>query len=62
MYLNPTLQFLWGVLVVHEVMSPVRWIGFALIWAALAMFTVDLLRNARTARREREAHLATTAC
>jgi chloramphenicol-sensitive protein RarD len=47
MYLNPILQFTWGVFVVHEAMPATRWIGFALIWVALAIFTVDLLRNAR---------------
>ncbi|MBW0103347.1 EamA family transporter RarD [Pseudonocardia sp. KRD291] len=47
MYLNPTLQFLWGVLVVGERMSPARWAGFGLIWVALAVFSVDLLRRTR---------------
>ena len=47
MYLNPILQFLWGVLVVGEAMPATRWIGFALVWIALAVFTVDLLRTAR---------------
>ncbi|TDZ77938.1 EamA family transporter RarD [Mycobacteroides salmoniphilum] len=53
-YLTPTLQMLWGVLVKHEAMPPERWAGFALIWAALAIFTVD------TVRRARRAQLATT--
>lgn len=47
MYLNPTLQFLWGVLVVGQDMPPARWAGFGLIWVALAVFTVDLLRRTR---------------
>ncbi|RZT88484.1 chloramphenicol-sensitive protein RarD [Pseudonocardia sediminis] len=47
MYLNPTLQFLWGVLVVGQDMPPARWVGFGLIWVALAVFTVDLLRRTR---------------
>lgn len=47
MYLNPTLQFLWGVLVVGQQMPPARWVGFCLIWVALAVFTVDLLRRTR---------------
>ncbi len=53
-YLTPTLQMLWGVLVKHEAMPPERWAGFALIWAALTIFTVD------TVRRARRAQLATT--
>lgn len=51
MYLNPTLQFLWGVLVVGEQISTVRWVGFVLVWVALAIFTVDLLRSTHRARR-----------
>ena len=46
MYLNPILQFLWGVLVVGEAMPATRWIGFVLVWVALAVFTVDLLARA----------------
>ena len=51
MYLNPILQFTWGVFVVHEAMPATRWIGFVLIWVALVIFTVDLLRSNRDARR-----------
>lgn len=53
-YVTPVMQLLWGVLVGHEVMPPVRWLGFALIWVALALFTVDALRRARVARRSCE--------
>ncbi len=49
-YMTPVMQLLWGVLVGHEAMPPVRWLGFALIWVALALFTVDALRRARVAR------------
>jgi chloramphenicol-sensitive protein RarD len=52
MYLNPILQFAWGVFVVQEAMPATRWIGFVLIWIALVIFTFDLLRSNRTARRE----------
>lgn len=45
MYLTPTLQFLWGVLVVGEAMPPERWAGFGLVWLALVMFTLDLVRS-----------------
>jgi chloramphenicol-sensitive protein RarD len=55
MYLNPTLQFLWGVLVVREDMPPTRWIGFVLVWVALAVFTTDLVRSTRADRRARRA-------
>lgn len=46
-YLAPILQFAWGVFVVHEPMPASRWIGFALVWLALAIFTFDAVRKAR---------------
>ena len=46
-YLAPTLQFLLGVLVFREDMPAVRYLGFALVWVALAIFTSDALRNSR---------------
>ncbi|WNV90981.1 EamA family transporter RarD [Umezawaea sp. Da 62-37] len=51
-YLAPILQFAWGVFVKHEAMTPVRWLGFGLVWVALAVFTVDAARGGRRARRE----------
>lgn len=45
-YLTPSMQMVWGVLVDHEPMPPVRWLGFALIWAALAVFSADALARA----------------
>ncbi|MEV6219411.1 EamA family transporter RarD [Nocardia sp. NPDC051833] len=51
-YLTPALQMAWGVAVMHEPMPASRWAGFALIWAALAVFTTDALRRARRTRRE----------
>nr|WP_039797143.1 EamA family transporter RarD [Nocardia araoensis] len=50
-YLTPALQMAWGVAVVHEPMPASRWAGFALIWAALAIFTAHALLRARRARR-----------
>ena len=44
-YLAPTIQFVLGLLVFHEDMTPVKWIGFALVWLALALFTSEALRN-----------------
>jgi chloramphenicol-sensitive protein RarD len=46
-YLNPALQMVWGVLVGHEPMPLGRWLGFALIWLALVVFTADALMRAR---------------
>jgi chloramphenicol-sensitive protein RarD len=47
-YLTPSMLLTWGVLAGHEPMPPVRWIGFALIWVALAVFSADALRRTRT--------------
>jgi chloramphenicol-sensitive protein RarD len=43
-YINPTLQFLWGVVVAGEPMPVSRWVGVGLVWAALVIFTADALR------------------
>ncbi|NHC16470.1 EamA family transporter RarD [Motilibacter deserti] len=50
-YLAPVVQFLIGVLVQHEHMPPARWGGFALVWLALVVLTVDGLRARRAASR-----------
>jgi chloramphenicol-sensitive protein RarD len=47
-YLNPALQMVWGVLVGHEAMPTARWVGFALIWVALAVLTVGGLTRKRS--------------
>lgn len=49
-YIAPTLQFLLGVLVYGEPFERVRFIGFAAVWVALALYTVDAVRAARRAR------------
>ena len=49
-YLGPALQFVVGLLVFHEQMPPTRWAGFALVWLALVVLTVDGLRSARATR------------
>jgi len=46
-YLAPILQFLLGVLWFQEDMSTGRWIGFALVWVALAIFTFESIRYRR---------------
>jgi chloramphenicol-sensitive protein RarD len=50
-YVTPVMQMSWGVLVGGEPMPPMRWVGFALIWLALLVFTADALRRARADRR-----------
>lgn len=49
-YMTPVMQLSWGVIVGHEPMPPARWLGFALIWVALAVFTVDAVVRSRSAR------------
>ena len=49
-YLTPAMQLTWGVVVGHEPMPPARWLGFALIWLALAVFSADALWRARVDR------------
>lgn len=46
-YLTPTMQFCLGVFVFHEEMPPVRWWGFGLVWVALVVLTVDMVRAGR---------------
>jgi chloramphenicol-sensitive protein RarD len=55
-YLAPILQFLLGVTVLDEHMSTMRWLGFALVWVALLIFTVEAGQY-----RRRQAQLTTEA-
>ncbi|NUO52323.1 MAG: EamA family transporter RarD [Polyangiaceae bacterium] len=49
-YLAPSLQLLVAVFVFRESVPVQRFFAFGLVWAALAIHTVHLLRNARVAR------------
>ncbi|MDN4171717.1 EamA family transporter RarD [Nocardioides sp. SOB77] len=55
-YLTPVIQFALGVTVFDEAMPPARWAGFALVWLALVIFTVE----ANNHRRRQLRLLATT--
>lgn len=46
-YLTPLLQFLYGVFVDHEALSPLRLVGFALVWVALLLLVGEGLGRAR---------------
>lgn len=50
-YIGPSLQFVIAVVIAHEPMSPSRWIGFAMIWAALLLVSVDALHAQHRQRR-----------
>ena len=60
-YLNPTLQALGAVLILGELFGPARAVSFALIWAALALYTVSALRQDRARRRSAMASSAEAA-
>ena len=47
-YLAPLLQFLTGVLLLHESMPPARLIGFVLVWVALIVLAVDRFTVSRS--------------
>lgn len=53
-YLTPVMQLTWGIVVGGEPMPPARWLGFALIWVALAVFTADSVVRARRRRAATE--------
>jgi chloramphenicol-sensitive protein RarD len=46
-YLAPILQFALGVLWFHEDMPAGRWVGFVLVWIALAVFTAEAVNHRR---------------
>lgn len=48
-YLSPTIQLALGVWVFHEPFDQARLVGFALIWAALAIYSLDGWRRSRVA-------------
>lgn len=50
-YLAPTLQFVLGLVVFGEQMTPVKWLGFGLVWVALVAFTVEALGHRRSQLR-----------
>lgn len=50
-YSVPVINFLLGWLAYHEKLSPTRVIGFALIWVALIIATLDSIRQSRSVPR-----------
>jgi len=46
-YVAPVLQFALGVLWFHEDMPAGRWVGFVLVWIALAIFTAEAITHRR---------------
>ena len=63
-FLTPVLQLLCGVLLLGEEMSRARWVGFGIVWVALALLTVDSLVEGgrrRSAAARNGSELARTA-
>lgn len=56
-FVTPVLQFLIGVVVLHEPMPAERWAGFVIVWIAIAVFVADLLSAARRGRRAAQPEL-----
>lgn len=52
-YFAPVLQFIVALVVFREAMTPDRWAGFGVVWLALLVLTVDMLRTARKNSRTR---------
>lgn len=57
-YVTPVMQLLIGVLVFSEPLPPVRLAGFALVWLALAVLSIDGLRRSAVSRAQARAALA----
>jgi chloramphenicol-sensitive protein RarD len=51
-YIGPTLQLLLGVLLYHEPFGGVRLVGFALIWSALGVYSLEGLWQNWKAKQE----------
>ncbi len=49
-YFAPFIQFVVGVVILHEAMPPERWIGFGIVWLALVILTVDAVVAGRQSR------------
>jgi chloramphenicol-sensitive protein RarD len=51
-YVTPILQFLIGVLLLHEAMPPARLVGFILVWIALIVLAIDSFRHSQLSKNE----------
>ncbi|GGU42295.1 protein RarD [Nocardioides albus] len=59
-YLAPILQFAVGVFIAHEGMPPGRWVGFAIVWVALVIFSAEAVHHRRKVLRAQVAPLSST--
>ena len=49
-YIAPSCNFLIALLIYQETMLPAQWVTFCLIWAALTIYTLDMMRTYRRYR------------
>ncbi len=59
-FVTPVMQFVVGVWLLGEQMTTGRWIGFAIVWLALILLTIDSLRAAGRSRRAQRGDAANT--
>ena len=57
MYINPTLQFLVGLLYFHEALDVNQFLAFCIIWVGLAVTMADRIRRLRQEKRDFQASL-----
>ena len=57
-FITPVMQFIIGAGFRGEPMPLERWIGFGIVWVAIAVFIVDLILTGRRGRRSRPVALA----
>ena len=61
-FLTPMLQLLCSVLLLGEHVTGALWIGFAIVWLALLLLTLDSVRQGRSTRRARRAERELEPC
>ena len=52
-YITPTMQMTIAIFIAGEQLEPARWIGYVIIWVAVAVFAADIVLRHRRRRRER---------
>ena len=50
-FITPVMQLLVAVVLLDEVMSAERWVGFGIVWVALIVLSIDSLLALRRGRR-----------
>ncbi len=60
-YITPTMQMSIAIFIAGEHLEPARWIGYVIIWVAVAVFIADIVIRHRRTRRTRRAEQVRTA-